>query len=215
MASDRTRTAKVSEFYREYIPALAEQYKTLTIENFSSHVPARIRISGNGYLCIVMYDRDERYSINWYKDDRRVKPEYTSPDVHSIGEQMEGGADMYFYHNTSPPSVRMTKLSELMRLLGASPSKLAAALAANASDYYPSDPVILFTVPKWIYWCCISFESGEYVVCWYDGNQAVNETLDERDFACKTVRHSTAAELLAVLLGDAQAYGLGRIVPDI
>ncbi len=103
-ATLQTRKRKVESFAQKFLPLLIENYSRLSLLNRSDENPPKVKILYSNIACLVMFDTDNMYSLNWYIDDRQDGKEYKNVDMDKVGHQMMLDAETYFSEATiSPP----------------------------------------------------------------------------------------------------------------
>ncbi len=95
-ATLQTRQRKVESFAQKFLPLLIENYPRLSLQNKSDDNPPIVKILYSDIMCYVMFDPDNKYSLNWYIKDERVMDEYKSVNMDEVGSQMMHDAETYF-----------------------------------------------------------------------------------------------------------------------
>ncbi len=91
-----TRQGKVELFAQKFIPLLINNYKNMSFQNRSDENPPKVRIFYSNIMCLVMFDRDNKYSLNWYINNIQDNEEYKNVDMNQVGQQMMLDAQTYF-----------------------------------------------------------------------------------------------------------------------
>ena len=91
-----TRQKNVESFANKFIPLLTNNYRNLSFQDRSDDDPPKVKFSYGKYKCLVMFDHDNMYSLNWYRDDQQAIAEYKNVDMDEVGQQMMLDAQTYF-----------------------------------------------------------------------------------------------------------------------
>ncbi len=84
--------------YNNCIAPLTAQYPLIIVDNLANTDNPRIRLSYKTYLCIITYGEYNTplYSMNWYANEKKKMPEFSSPKVDTIAHQLELDAETFF-----------------------------------------------------------------------------------------------------------------------